>query len=94
MRNSQTIRCVNRGLSRLPHERIVSVGGTNPDGTHWKQSQGQTIREIETGAWDYYVQAQWRRDKISVATYFGVKYIKADGDVLHPETLLSLPECP
>ncbi len=94
MRHSQTIRCVNKSDSRLPHERILNVGGANPDGSRWKQSHQQTIREIEEGAWDYYVQAVWRRDKVTVATYLGVKYLKAAGDALHPETLLALPECP
>ena len=94
MRNTQTIRCARRSDSQLPYRRILSVGGVNPDGSRWKQSQSQTIREIEGGVWDYYVQAQWRREKISVAIYFGVKYIKADSDALHPDTLLSLPECP
>jgi hypothetical protein len=94
MRHSQTIRCVARGRGRFPYERILSVGGTNPDGSRWKQSQKQTIKEIEDGAWEYYVEGAWRRHRIVVATYMGAKYIKAEGDALHPDTLLYLPQCP
>jgi hypothetical protein len=91
---SQTIRCVSKGNGRRPHERILSVGGVNADGSRWKQSQQQTIKEIENGSWEYYSQLTWRRDRIVVATYLGEKYIKACEDSDQPDTLLSLPECP
>ncbi|WP_158817054.1 DUF3892 domain-containing protein [Methylocapsa sp. S129] len=94
MPHSQTIRCINKGYGRSPHERILNVGGVNEDGSHWKQSQQQTIKEIEEGSWEYYSQLVWRRDRIVVATYLGYKYIKAAGDDIQPNTLLSLPECP
>jgi hypothetical protein len=94
MPHAQTIRCVNKSYSRLPHERILHVGGTNADGSRWKQSQRQTIKEIEDGSWEYYSQLTWRRDRVVVATYHGQKYIKTIGDDIHPDTLLSLPECP
>ena len=93
MPHAQTIRCVNKGHGRQPHERILNVGGLNEDGSRWKQSQQQTIKEIEDGSWEYYSQFTWRRDRIIVATYLGRKYLKAIGDELHPDTLLALPEC-
>ena len=71
MPHSQTIRCVNKGYGRLPHERILNVGGINEDGSRWKQSQKQTIKEIEDGAWEYHSQLTWRRERIVVATYLG-----------------------
>jgi Protein of unknown function (DUF3892) len=92
--HAQTIRCVTRGLGRLPHERIRSVGGSNADGSRWKQSQEQTIKEIESGAWEFFAQIVWRRERVTVATYYGGKYLKAGGDDLQPDALLSLPECP
>jgi len=49
MPHSQTIRCINKGYGRLPHERIQNVGGINEDGSRWKQSQQQTVKEIEDG---------------------------------------------
>jgi hypothetical protein len=94
MPHTQTIRCVNKGHGRNPHERILNVGGINEDGSRWKQSQLQTIKEIESGSWEYYSQLTWRRDRIIVATYLGNKYIKAMGDESQPVTLLNLPECP
>lgn len=94
MPHTQTIRCVNKSDSRLPYQRILSVGGINPDGSHWKQSHDKTVKEIESGAWEFYAQGAWRRDRIIVANYLGYKYIKGVEDVSHPDTLLSLPECP
>lgn len=94
MPHTQTIRCINKGHGRHPHERILHVGGINEDGSRWKQSQQQTIKEIEDGTWEYYSQVTWRRDKVVVATYMGMKYIKGSEDDIYPNTLLSLPECP
>jgi hypothetical protein len=94
MRYTQTIRCVRRSDSRLPYRRIASVGGANPDGSRWKQSQEQTIKEIENDVWEFYAQSGWRRDRVVVASYMGFKYIKGLGDELEPEALLALPECP
>jgi hypothetical protein len=94
MPHTQTIRCVNKSYSRHPHERILNVGGTNDDGSRWKQSHQQTIKEIEDGSWEYYAQLVWRRDRVVVATYQGKKYIKTIGDDIQPDTLLDLPECP
>ncbi len=41
------IRCINKTDRSSPYERIRNVGGTFSDGSRWKQSQEQTIREIE-----------------------------------------------
>jgi hypothetical protein len=94
MPHNQTIRCVTKGYGQHPHERILFVGGTNEDGSRWKQSQQQTIKEIEEGSWEYYSQLTWRRNRIVVASYLGQKYIKAFEDEYQPNTLLALPECP
>jgi len=94
MPHSQTIRCVKKSDSRLAYQRISSVGGTNSDGSRWTQSQERTVKEIESGQWEFFVHGAWRRDKIIVATYLGYKYLKAVDDISHPDTLLALPECP
>jgi len=47
------IRCINKTDRLNPHERIRNVGGANPDGARWKQSQQQTIEEIESGEWEF-----------------------------------------
>ena len=49
MTKTAQIKCVNKRDRDNPWERIINVGGVNHDGTRWKQSQEQTIREIETG---------------------------------------------
>lgn len=70
------------------------MGGVNPDGSRWKQSQEQTIKEIESDLWEFYAQSGLRRDRVIVGYYMGFKYIKGLSDEVSPEALLSLPECP
>jgi len=41
------IQCINKSDRPNPHERILSVGGLNPDGTRWKLTQEQAIKGIE-----------------------------------------------
>jgi hypothetical protein len=74
-----------------PHERIRNVG-SGPGG--WKQSQEQTIKEIEEGSYAYYVTRAGRTVDVIVATSrYGNKYIKTTADGEQPDNLLSLPEC-
>ncbi|MBO9431614.1 DUF3892 domain-containing protein [Sulfitobacter sp. R18_1] len=89
------IRCINKTDRDSSWERITHVGGVNSDGTRWRQTQEQTIREIEDRSWEFYVEVRGDRVDVVVATSrYGNKYIKtvADGD--QPNNLLSLPECP
>lgn len=94
MSNTARISCINKTYRNDPHDRIHSVGGTNPNGSRWKQSQQQTIQEIESGEWEFYVSEGGRTAKVIVAKHNGNKYIKTVNDGVHPDNLLALPECP
>jgi hypothetical protein len=94
MASRSRISCINKTDRFNPHERIKTVGGVNSDGTHWHQSQEYTIREIEDGSWEFYVQEDSRTLDVIVAKHDGHKYIKTVADRLQPDNLLSLPECP
>ena len=52
---TKTIRCISKDDRKNPYERIINVGGRNPNGNRWKQSQQKTVREIDSGEWKYYV---------------------------------------
>ncbi|MEO9827180.1 MAG: DUF3892 domain-containing protein [Paracoccaceae bacterium] len=89
------IRCVNKQDRQNPWERITHVGGTNPDGSRWKQTQEQVIQKIESREWSFYVEV--RGDKVNVIvakSRLGNKYLKTEPDGDEPNNLLSLPECP
>ena len=94
MPSRHQIHCVKRS-DRLNHDRrIRSLGGVNPDGAHWAITEQAAIAGIEAGRWEFYVSRAGEELDIVVATSkYGNKYIKAAGDGLHPDILLSLPEC-
>ncbi len=87
------IRCINKTDRYNPHERISHVGGGAGENC-WRQTQEQTIRELENGEYDYYVEEGGRTIDVIVATHNGHKYIKTKADGVQPDNLLSLPECP
>jgi len=92
---TQTIRCINKDDRKNPYERIINVGGTNPDGSRWKQSQQRTIQEIDGGSWEYHAGEGRSRVKVVTAiSPFGNKYVKTEADAIQPNNLLALPECP
>jgi len=88
------VSCVTR-TDRVNHDRrIGAVGGVNPDGTTWRLSHADAIAAIEAGRWSFYLQFEGRELPIVVAfSRYGSKYLKSSADMLHPETLLALPDC-
>ena len=88
------IECITKlGDHYDPHERITRVGGTNPSGTRWNQSQEQTIGEIESGTDSFYVLEKGLRSEVIVASRNGRKYLRTTTDYQDPNNLLALPEC-
>jgi len=87
------ITCINKTNRQDPHDRIHSVGGVSA-GVGWKRSQPTVISEIESGENTFYTNVNGVRANVIVAAHNGHKYIKTENDGLHPNNLLSLPECP
>ena len=88
------IRCVNKVPREDPHKSIVNVGGINADGGRWKQSQKQTVEEIDSGVAAFYVDEAGQEVDVIVATHNGHRYIKTKADRIGENNLLKLPECP
>jgi Protein of unknown function (DUF3892) len=89
------ITCINKSDRYNPHERIRSIGGINPDGRHWRLTEDDAIRKIEDGTFQFYVSVGGHSVWVIIArSAEGHKYLKTENDGLHPNNLLSLPECP
>ena len=94
MASRHEVKCVNKTDRYNPHERIKAIGGVNSDGSNWKLSQEEAIRNIEAGQYQFFVKAGGRIvDVIVAASRFGHKYLKTVSDGDHPNNLLSLYEC-
>lgn len=95
MASNIQITCITKSDRYNPYERILSVGGKNSDGTHWKLTQKEAIESIENDKWKFYVSVQGKSVWVIIAkSAQGNKYLKTENDGEQPNNLLSLPECP
>ncbi len=94
MPSRHEILCINKSDRPNPHERILSIGGRNADGTAWKLDQRAAIQGVERGEWSFYVRRGGHTINVIVSTSrCGYKYLKTESDGEHPDNLLSLPDC-
>lgn len=89
------VECIRKQDRYNPHERILGIGGINPDGTRWYCTQEQTIASIEAGLHGFFVRMKGKEVEVVVArSQYGHKDIKTEADDEQPNNLLSLLECP
>jgi len=91
------VTCINKLVRENPWERILNIGGHNPDGTQWKLSQEQGVHAIEHNTYGEFYVERPRGDRVKVVvaiSQFNNKYVKTEADGDHPNNLLSLPVCP
>jgi Protein of unknown function (DUF3892) len=94
MPSRHEVHCINKSDRLNPHERIISIGGRNEDGTTWKLSQQDAVQGIEDGKWSFFVRRGGHVVNVIVSvSRYGYKYLKTEADGEHPDNLLALPEC-
>ena len=94
MPSRHEILCIKKSDRLNPHERIISIGGRNTDGTHWSLTQQDAVEGIVSGNLSFFVQRGGRTVNVIVSvSRLGHKYIKTEADGEQPDNLLSLPEC-
>ena len=95
MADNIQIKCINKTDRTSAHERIKSIGIVNANGTRWKLSLEQAIKDIEAGKYRFYVSVNGDSVWVIIAvSASGNKYLKTENDGDQPNNLLSLPECP
>ena len=95
MADQARVRCINKTNRTSAHERIKSIGGTNPDGRHWRLPESQAIQDIKSGKYAFHVERPaGHRVKVIIATRLGREYLKTEADSEQPDNLFALPECP
>lgn len=95
MANRYEVECISKDDRDSRVERITHIGGSNSDGTRWRVSSDEAIRNIEAGVWSFFVRGKTRQDNVIVQrSASGRKYLKTDGDRVDDNNLLYLDECP
>lgn len=88
------ISCITKSDRPNIHERILQIGGQNPNGTPWRLSLQQAVAGIQNGSWDFYVSVNGRTaDAIVAVGPSGQNYLRTTADSQTQNNLLSLPEC-
>ena len=92
---SYEVKCINKSSRMNHYERILNIGGVNPDRSRWKLSQIDAILGMEKGNYAFFVNVNGHSVWLMVSTSAnGNKYLKTQNDGEQPNNLLSLPECP
>jgi Protein of unknown function (DUF3892) len=94
MSDRMEIQCVQKSDCSNPDERILSIGGVDPDGKAWKMSEGVAIDGIKNGRYRFYVNRGGYSVEVIIAkSQHGHEFLKTTSDGEAPNNLLSLPEC-
>jgi len=54
----------------------------------------RAIDRIESGKWSFWTKGGGKVADVIIAKHNGSKYLKTIADKVHPDNLLSLPDCP
>ena len=95
MSTGMEIQCIQKSGRYNPYERILSIGGVDPDGKPWNMSEDFAIDGIKNGKYRFYVNLGNRSvDVIIAKSRHGHEYLKTHADGEEPTSLLGLPDCP
>lgn len=88
------IQCITKSDRYNPHERITHVGGKNADGTRWKLTEDQAIKDIRAGKYAFWTKGGGKVADVTVVKHPIKDYLKTTNDGVQPDNLLALDQCP
>lgn len=90
---SLRVDCISRAGRRPPDDRILAIGGTDPDGARWRLTEDAALAAMERGSRFYLERPKGHRVDLVVVPGFGRKHVRTEADRSGPSLLLELPEC-
>ena len=85
--------CIVKPDRLNPHERILKLGGKNPNGTRWLITEDQAIAYIKKQEHTFYTFVKGVRANVIIAIHNGRNYLKTDKDSIVQNNLLMLDTC-
>lgn len=88
------ILCVTKSDRPQPHARITHIAVAMPDGSRWRLTQASAVARLQAGQFTLCLERDGCLVDVVVAhNRHGQPYLKSVKDAIHPDDLLSLPEC-
>lgn len=89
------VTCVARSDSNDPHARILAVGGRDGWGKPFRLTHEEAVQAVRHGRLNlWFEHPEGHVTPVVVARgAFSHYYLKGEGDLEQPDSLLELPEC-
>ena len=94
MPSEYKVTCIRKTGTHEPHDCIHGIGGRTDNGNPFFHTVAEAINQMDCKFVTYYTDEGGKRANLTIAEHNENRYLKTQNDDVHPNNLLSLPECP